>query len=86
MDLAARLEPLVDEIVAAYRRRGRGAGPRVVSHGDPWAHNMMLRRDATGSVTGVAVVDLGGVRFAHPGEGFHCFILSATDLKGGLVL
>jgi hypothetical protein len=81
VDLAASLEPLVDEIVAAYRDEDAGPGPRVVSHGDPWAHNMMLRRDAAGSVTGVAFVDLGGVRFAHPGEDFFCFITSSTDMS-----
>ena len=79
VDLAASLEPLVDEIVAAYKDEDAGPGPRVVSHGDPWAHNMMLRRDAAGSVTGVAFFDLGGVRFAHPGEDFYCFITSSTD-------
>jgi hypothetical protein len=48
-------------------------GQMMLVHGDPWAHNLMFRRDAeTGKVTGVALVDLAGYR---PG-------VVATDLYG----
>ena len=57
-----------------------GAMPLILGHGDPWAHNVMLRRDRlTGKVNGVAFVDLGNVRPMHPLEDFFCFMGTMAD-------
>ena len=54
------VEPSVTNIVAAAG--DSDVKPKLLGHGDPWAHNVMLRRDATtGKVNGVALVDLGNI-------------------------
>lgn len=67
------VDPFVPDIVAGAA--DHDLKPKVLGHGDPWAHNVMLRRDtATGLVNGVAFVDLGNVRMVHPLEDFFCFL------------
>ena len=67
------VDPFVPDIVA-----GAADGvtaPKLLCHGDPWAHNVMLRREnGTGKVNGVAFVDFGNVRMTHPLEDFFCFL------------
>jgi hypothetical protein len=67
------VEPIVPDIVAAAG--DNDIEPKLLGHGDPWAHNVMLRRDPeTGVVNGVAFVDFGNVRMVHPLEDLFCFV------------
>jgi hypothetical protein len=67
------VDPVISDIVAAAA--DNDVEPQLLGHGDPWAHNVMLRRDAeTGSVNGVAFVDFGNVRMVHPLEDLFCFL------------
>jgi Ser/Thr protein kinase RdoA (MazF antagonist) len=58
---AKRLENNLESVLDAMF--DKAPGPMMLVHGDPWAHNLMFRRDAeTGKLTGVALVDLAGYR------------------------
>lgn len=51
-------------------------------HGDPWADNVMFRRDTeTGKVNGVAFVDLAGYRLGSPLCDFYGFVSSSTSAE-----
>jgi len=55
---ADKFEPHIGDVSAAFV--DANVGPVLVCHGDPWVHNVLLRRDASsGSVDGVAFVDMG---------------------------
>lgn len=69
--------PHVDDICDGYA--DNGLTPIMMVHGDPWAQNVMLRRDATGKINGVAFVDLGNVRAGHPVQDFCCFITTMVE-------
>lgn len=72
------VEPVVNDIVGAFA--DTGVEPKLLGHGDAWAHNVMVRRDKeSGRVNGVAFVDLGNVRMMSPLEDFFCFLGTMMD-------
>ncbi len=52
----------------------RNCAPLLLIHGDAYPPNLMLRRDSTGKITGVALVDLGSCVPGHPGRDVFGFL------------
>lgn len=76
--LADIVEPFLSEIVDGFA--DDKVGPFMLGHGDPWAHNIMLRRAETGEVSGVAFVDLGNIRRMNPLVDFYSFLGTTMDM------
>jgi hypothetical protein len=69
--------PYLEDICDGYV--DRSITPLMMVHGDPWAQNVMLRRDENGEVDGVAFVDLGNVRVGNVIQDVCCFTTTLMD-------
>lgn len=78
ISLMNKVEPVVNDIVSAFA--DTGVEPKILGHGDAWAHNVMIRRNKeSGKVNGVAFVDLGNIRMMNPLEDYFCFLGTMMD-------
>jgi hypothetical protein len=73
------LLPLLDDMADVLVKDEEEMGFCIYGHGDPWAHNMLLRRDPeSGKVTGVAFVDFGSVKRMSPLIDFYGFLATSV--------
>lgn len=75
-----KLLPYLDDMANVYMEEEADTGICIYGHGDPWAHNFMLRRDPeSGKVDGVAFVDFGSVKKMSPLIDFYGFLATSVQ-------